>query len=1016
MSTVNINVVDKSVAPLNPVNIAIINQKNPVSGYPVNGDQMLQLIQFPQYWITDAATGIVINGGNIYEYFPELRPGGGGSNTTYTIASYTDGSTGEVTYRLMESLDGDIPVAVGDVITFRGNEMLVTYGTQLMILDNALDDIKEHMDATYNFTTFNELGIDTHNKTLKQITDELHTLDLDTNTVVSGQLYSTALPFSGNGEAEVIVNKPAYWWKCTSLNVAPYSWNAIAGGGSWSGVIMDWTPTYVKDADQVDYDNTTSELSAADVQGAIDELASDKLDVAPDGTTNLIDSSGVVDPTYLPDYLLGACIYAGNVTTNAVATLTTAAQHKLGTTSQSITLTNDTTAITGYAANEGLYYIATADFSFASLTIKTGDWLISTGTKWGKVDTTDEVTGVKGDAEDTYRIGNVNITKTNIGLGNVDNTSDLDKPISTATQNALNLKANTADLAAVATSGSYSDLSNTPTIDTELSTTSTNAVQNRVITNTIGDVNLVLESVLHRAGGHVVKITTLAGATVTLTNQSNTYNAVADSNGLAEFTGVEAGTYTVYATIDDAVSDSISIVIADHTATEDSFATLTVSASDNTTITATDGTVTKTIEYTGTPVVQYVSLGTWDLSCVIDEETVTEQVTVSDYENTNVHLEPPPPPPVPGEAVTRTTDFVNNTTSLDGDVSQLLVYSNMKRCNVADDGTINAYDGDAGYTEDGSNGQVMVYVRKFYYKLDVSEEGSLSGVNIRKGKWSISDTPDTGFKLHPAFIGTDGTTELDYFLYGAFEAVGQDNNGTYSTNYNTTSYKMGSVGGNAYEPIGNLERYTARTMAANRGTGWYQAAIRQTMAVQMLFAVEYGFNSQLTLGQGFTDSSNSNPINAGTTTGSISSGSTTNAKIAVNYRGIENMWGNKWVWIDGLNMSSRTPYICNSYSFADNTTTGYTQIAFNCPSSNNYQSALGYDSTNDWVLLPSEASGANQNSAIGDYVYTSTGNLAALLGGLWSDSSDAGLFYWYLAYAASARYRYVGVRLMYIPS
>jgi len=34
------------------------------------------------------------------------------------------------------------------------------------------------------------------------------------------------------------------------------------------------------------------------------------------------------------------------------------------------------------------------------------------------------------------------VTKTQIGLSNVDNTSDLDKPISTATQTALNLKAN----------------------------------------------------------------------------------------------------------------------------------------------------------------------------------------------------------------------------------------------------------------------------------------------------------------------------------------------------------------------------------------------------------------------------------------------------------------------------------------------------------------------------------------------------------------------------------------------
>lgn len=47
------------------------------------------------------------------------------------------------------------------------------------------------------------------------------------------------------------------------------------------------------------------------------------------------------------------------------------------------------------------------------------------------------ITGVKGDAEAAYRTGDVNITKANVGLGNVDNTSDLDKPISTATQTAL---------------------------------------------------------------------------------------------------------------------------------------------------------------------------------------------------------------------------------------------------------------------------------------------------------------------------------------------------------------------------------------------------------------------------------------------------------------------------------------------------------------------------------------------------------------------------------------------------
>lgn len=54
------------------------------------------------------------------------------------------------------------------------------------------------------------------------------------------------------------------------------------------------------------------------------------------------------------------------------------------------------------------------------------------------------------------------VTKSQVGLGNVDNTSDAAKPVSTAQQAALNLKANSASLAAVATSGAYSDLSGAP--------------------------------------------------------------------------------------------------------------------------------------------------------------------------------------------------------------------------------------------------------------------------------------------------------------------------------------------------------------------------------------------------------------------------------------------------------------------------------------------------------------------------------------------------------------------------
>lgn len=58
---------------------------------------------------------------------------------------------------------------------------------------------------------------------------------------------------------------------------------------------------------------------------------------------------------------------------------------------------------------------------------------------------------------------NDNVTKADVGLGNVDNTSDADKPVSTATQTALDLKANTADVPTELNDLSDVTISGTPT-------------------------------------------------------------------------------------------------------------------------------------------------------------------------------------------------------------------------------------------------------------------------------------------------------------------------------------------------------------------------------------------------------------------------------------------------------------------------------------------------------------------------------------------------------------------------
>lgn len=71
------------------------------------------------------------------------------------------------------------------------------------------------------------------------------------------------------------------------------------------------------------------------------------------------------------------------------------------------------------------------------------------------------------------------VTKAQIGLSDVDNTSDINKPISTATQSALDLKLNIADYI----------------VDSGLSTESVNPVQNKVINAKCFELETTIASV-----------------------------------------------------------------------------------------------------------------------------------------------------------------------------------------------------------------------------------------------------------------------------------------------------------------------------------------------------------------------------------------------------------------------------------------------------------------------------------------------------------------------------------------
>lgn len=470
-----------------------------------------------------------------------------------------------------------------------------------------------------------------------------------------------------------------------------------------------------------------------------------------------------------------------------------------------------------------------------------------------------------------------------------------------------------------------------------------------------------------------------------------------------------------------------------------------------------------------------------------------------------------------------------------------IIWGNIKRINVADNGTVLAVHGDPAFSYTGSNGQVMCVYPKFYYKA--VQDGAYY-------RWWISPTTMTGYKIHPAFV-SDGVT-YNSTLSGAFEAAVYDVtatatevdtiqvtaeptsdgnlaitlDGNYAftvailnadtkegvvdkivaagakTDYqgvvwavakkdadeltytagssglkstvlmptacgvtstitkttsgaggyvkndaagvsftSTTGDKMASIAG--VKPLSGWQKATAtkpnmRVLAQNRGTGWNLQNYNQVSAIELLFLFEYGsFNAQSKIGAGVTGVNDAiagntynNALNTGFTAGVGASSTdfgnasgactgvthykTGGAANPVSFRGIENLWGNVWKWVDGINIKAdRNPWIAD-HDFADDTFAHpYSDTGLTLHNANGYPTNITFAAAMDYGFLAS-AVGGSDATYLCDYYYQSTGNRAALMGGGWADGANAGPFSWSLYNAASIVYRSFGARLAYI--
>lgn len=393
------------------------------------------------------------------------------------------------------------------------------------------------------------------------------------------------------------------------------------------------------------------------------------------------------------------------------------------------------------------------------------------------------------------------------------------------------------------------------------------------------------------------------------------------------------------------------------------------------------------------------------------------------------------------------------------DFDKFTMFGGRKRCNVADDGSIVAWYGDADYKEDGSMGQVMVYQPKFYYLVCPVEYDPIDtgiGYHLRKANYYVSEKPRAGFRLHPAFYDASGN-EIDYFLTSAYEGSIYDASASaYLLNdeqdMNTGEDKFSSIAGArpASGSSQNLTRSNIEAMAQNRGTNWHGDLIKQVSAEQMLMIIEMGMmNLQTAIAQGVvslpwttgSDTTSSYAAATGSTAslgngtgraektttyeGGVAKEYTVDGKTSVCWRGKENFWGNIWKFVYGINiwgngkMGGGQPYICSDFSFAESKNSGnYEPAGFTVTNANGYISAMGYSTACDWLFIASECLG-NSSLPVGDYTYITenlNGYRIARLGGGWGSWAYAGGFCWALYDSVGSRARDIGGRLVYIPT
>lgn len=521
-------------------------------------------------------------------------------------------------------------------------------------------------------------------------------------------------------------------------------------------------------------------------------------------------------------------------------------------------------------------------------------------------------------------------------------------------------------------------------------------------TDTVGEVDAPA------SGGSRITLTfasDFVGQVWTLKGGGETYTGTVDNSLTATVSvlGINT-TYTLSAALSGTTYTTEVTTKAYYTALsvnlEKFQSTITVTVDSGSTVTATLGSTVLTKTSNGTAVFAVGKAGTWAIKATKGDQTAEGTVSITasgqskaltlsyanvfgvcwDTSNSSTALkrltQSTDPYGLVNKSVTTEPKPAVGTGAGSSPFDSFLPWSGMKECNLDYDGSVKAWKDDSGFRR--TDPYVMVWIPEFYFATKT---------NGTKKYFYIADGPVSGMKKHP----------------GSGKFIGR-----YVTNNNCGS----TTGG---DPLVNKTRADARLSATiggdKEGSKWHMYDFATYCAIIWLYIIEFAdWNCQSKIGRGFVDG-NSLALNSGNTdrmTYHTGRAAGTDGENAVQYRWIENLWGNVFQWVDGFNANGTTAYYCTDPSkYADDTATGYTNIG--TLTSSGWIKDLTV--TDNGLLIPKNT-GGSETTYIPDHMWSSSGWRVLYVGGYWGSGADAGLLCFNASGTSSYSYSNISARLL----